>query len=508
MPSRSCPVCRHRDRYLFRELPSSVGPGTCRFLRCEGCGSLQDVTSPPLDYREEESVDLLALEPMVRFYFELAGPLRPMAALLDLLLPGEGDPVGEAGPDPPGAASSPVRLLDVGAHLGLGGAMARAQGYPVLGLEPGGVRRAACHLFDLELRSGRLEDQSPEIGLFDRILASEVLEHVPDPRSFLARLANLLEPGGRLLLSTPDAACLSREPGPLDGLFCPGQHRVLFTREGLATLLREVGLEGQRFLPTRPGAGSLVFLAARRDEELPARIRVEPTRVRRRLERFCEQELRRLESPGDPLLRSLAQALTGTLLQLALEEGRQRRAAELVGGLLGSLPLEQRGDPSPELVDNLEAERGPEAYLEAHPGGLAEWLLARSQIELETGGDPARALKDLTAALAHAGCLEALGIASSRVLVARARLYLGVAALRARDPKAALGHLEALSDEESSSLLGRAEGSRRLYRGAALWRLGRYRGAVRGWARALTGGLLPLPLGLTPWIRRLRVRLG
>jgi SAM-dependent methyltransferase len=38
---------------------------------------------------------------------------------------------------------------------------------------------------------------------FDLVLCSEVIEHVPDPPSFMAGLARAVEPGGMMILSTP-----------------------------------------------------------------------------------------------------------------------------------------------------------------------------------------------------------------------------------------------------------------------------------------------------------------
>lgn len=40
-------------------------------------------------------------------------------------------------------------------------------------------------------------------GSFDRIVAAEVLEHVPDDRAVMAELARVLRPGGRLAVTVP-----------------------------------------------------------------------------------------------------------------------------------------------------------------------------------------------------------------------------------------------------------------------------------------------------------------
>jgi putative 4-mercaptohistidine N1-methyltranferase len=43
----------------------------------------------------------------------------------------------------------------------------------------------------------------PDLGVFDVVLAANLLCRLPDPRVFLARLPELVKPGGQLLLTTP-----------------------------------------------------------------------------------------------------------------------------------------------------------------------------------------------------------------------------------------------------------------------------------------------------------------
>jgi 2-polyprenyl-6-hydroxyphenyl methylase/3-demethylubiquinone-9 3-methyltransferase len=53
----------------------------------------------------------------------------------------------------------------------------------------------------LDLRE--IDDHRAELGRFDQIICLETIEHMDDDGGLVRALANLLEPGGRLLLSTP-----------------------------------------------------------------------------------------------------------------------------------------------------------------------------------------------------------------------------------------------------------------------------------------------------------------
>jgi SAM-dependent methyltransferase len=70
----------------------------------------------------------------------------------------------------------------------------------------------------------------------DMVLATETLEHVPDPDAFLAEAARVLRPGGRLVLSVPFAARWHYIPYDY-WRYTPSSLRVLLERAGFADVV-------------------------------------------------------------------------------------------------------------------------------------------------------------------------------------------------------------------------------------------------------------------------------
>ncbi|MBI5070963.1 MAG: class I SAM-dependent methyltransferase [Deltaproteobacteria bacterium] len=90
------------------------------------------------------------------------------------------------------------------------------------------------------------------LGEFEGIYAKEVIEHIPAPEPYLAAIAAMLAPEGRLWLSTPnygDAALPLLEAtvlelvGRLSGYSRRDIHPSRFTADRLLSAMREAGLD-------------------------------------------------------------------------------------------------------------------------------------------------------------------------------------------------------------------------------------------------------------------------
>lgn len=179
------------------------------------------------------------------------------------------------------------RLLDVGAATGtfLGVAQgAFAQGR---GIEPDPITSAQARASGLDVLTGTLEDVEPP---FDAITMLHVIEHLDSPHAALRCVAELLAPGGAVLIETPTIDCLWWRLARSRWRQLIPDHYYFFSRATLERLLRACGLEpvehqtvgrlvSARFAADRlrragiPGAGAAqTLVAALRAEERTLRI--------------------------------------------------------------------------------------------------------------------------------------------------------------------------------------------------------------------------------------------
>jgi len=176
----------------------------------------------------------------------------------DLVLP----PVFEALKSIPATGS----VLDIGCGNGAILADIRKRGsWKLCGVETSETGVSVARSQGLEVRlSGPGADLASLFGAhsFDLVISVEVIEHVFDPRGFIAQARSMLCPNGRFVITTPYHGYLKNlliaGLGKGDSHYNPlwdGGHIKFWSRKTLSALLTEAGFEDIQFF----GAGRLPY---------------------------------------------------------------------------------------------------------------------------------------------------------------------------------------------------------------------------------------------------------
>ncbi len=151
-----------------------------------------------------------------------------------------------------------IRVLDFGMGWGYWSRMAQAHGLAVTGFELSAERRQHAQAMGIDVIA-----ELPLPGEhFDIIYASQVFEHLPEPRETLRQLRGLLSPQGLIYIRVPDGRGVAHtleqygwSPG-FDAVQ-PLEHINCFTRTTLIRLAEEARLRPVA-APLRLGWGSLL----------------------------------------------------------------------------------------------------------------------------------------------------------------------------------------------------------------------------------------------------------
>jgi SAM-dependent methyltransferase len=197
----ACLLCGcERWARLFEASDRLYGTTTRPFavVRCGGCGLLRLDPTPPPDelrgYYPEHywfTPDRSAASRMEEAYRRLV--LRDHVRFVTRAL---------------ASAPAPGPLLDIGCGGGLFLGLMRQRGVRVIGLD------ISCEAASIAWRRhqapavcGMLEQSPLRAGAFAAVTMFHVLEHLYDPQSYLVQAHRLLQPGGRLVVQVPNAAC-------------------------------------------------------------------------------------------------------------------------------------------------------------------------------------------------------------------------------------------------------------------------------------------------------------
>jgi len=162
------------------------------------------------------------------------------------------------------------RLLEVGCSRGHLLSELEVRGWDVAGVDVADTSieeaRGRCRG---EVWHGEPEDCPFEPASFDRVALFDVLAHLPHPVRTLTAIADLLKPGGHLVLSSVDEAwplvpVFLRAFGALPNRLAAvrdemyeGQHYCYFSHRNIGRLLEEAGLELVARRPLTPLSAQL-----------------------------------------------------------------------------------------------------------------------------------------------------------------------------------------------------------------------------------------------------------
>ena len=141
-----------------------------------------------------------------------------------------------------GTYTGPGRLLDVGAATGVFMEHAARRGWRPVGHEISEAAAAKAQAKGHVMTTGDLVHSGHAPATFDVVTMLDVLEHVPDPAVLLAQAANLIVPGGIMLVNTPDASSVyAKIMGLRWHAFVPPEHLVLLTPRAMRLMLERHG---------------------------------------------------------------------------------------------------------------------------------------------------------------------------------------------------------------------------------------------------------------------------
>ncbi|MFO1283496.1 MAG: class I SAM-dependent methyltransferase [Burkholderiales bacterium] len=221
-----CPACdSHAPARPLLSVPQLAAPyDRLELLRCGRCGSA--FFDPP-GVSDFANLDQVA-DDSWRHYVEAGGGV--WETIWPIL-----------------AARTRGSLLDIGCGFGFALDFWQRTGRgEAVGSEAADYGRLGARLLGVTIHGEHVERCGAPAGRrFDIVYASEVIEHVPDPRAFATTLARFVADDGVLALTTPAASYVHRRNAGLTLLaaLAPGFHGFVLSIEAFAEAARAAGFE-------------------------------------------------------------------------------------------------------------------------------------------------------------------------------------------------------------------------------------------------------------------------
>ena len=360
-----CPVCGDAaPRAAVLDVPSMAPPHPLlTLLRCPACGSGH--FDPPgitsfADLGQNR-------EDFWRFYVEVGG------GVWETIWPVLADTAPRA------------TLLDVGCGFGFAvDCWSRLGRGEAVGVELADYGQVGARLLGITVYDRLLDDCAPLAGRrFDVVYASEVIEHVPDPRAFVAMLARYVADDGVLVLTTPAMAFVTpADHSPtLHAALAPGFHGFLLSAEAFADTARRSGFV---HVDARVLGERQILWASR----VPLRVDTTASRMFPQYLRYLEALVDR-DDPASPVWQGMAYRL----VKEWSNGGQPHRAHALAQRLMAALAIAYGADVAdPErTLARLRACGSLQEVGKAMPYFLPNLYFHLGNLALAAGRDAAQA---------------------------------------------------------------------------------------------------------------------
>lgn len=249
---RACGVNAGQSHVLDIPNPNENRP-KLQLYRCGSCESLNYAPfqmSPELPWEQLTNERREHTRACAKFYVEQAAGVHSLSSLLWAI--------------PQSRKAAKHRFAEVGCGYGFSLDMARQMfGWEAIGVDPSPIAFLGSEQLGLNILNEYIAPgfQLPG-GPCDMMLCAEVIEHIEEPRDFLACASGLVADDGCLLLTTPDAAGCT--PGQAEStllpMLSPSSHTMLFSKQALKALLQQVGFT---HINLRSNGNTLRALASR-----------------------------------------------------------------------------------------------------------------------------------------------------------------------------------------------------------------------------------------------------
>ena len=134
-------------------------------------------------------------------------------------------------------------VLDVGCATGALLADLNSRGWRVTGVEISSGAQYARKERNLDVRNIPLEENNFPSGSFDAVLASHLIEHLNDPRSFLLETHRILKTCGYVFITTPNISGFQARLYGSRWRSAIFDHLYLFSKRTLKNLLKSAGFK-------------------------------------------------------------------------------------------------------------------------------------------------------------------------------------------------------------------------------------------------------------------------